>query len=319
MSSLCRPTLTFAVRGMIDAECAARVQRALEKVPGVRSASVDPILAQAQIDSNENETVQFERLAEAVERAGFAAIAPEEAAAIAQLGPDGATEPRWRVVLMWLAIVGVILPALWVSLYSIVPVPGTLLMLGRTIEGQGWRYSWSSLDVISPNLVRAVIASEDQSFCGHAGFDFQEIDRAMKRKNGRWRGASTISQQTAKNAFLWPGRSWLRKAFEAYFTIGIEALWSKRRIMEVYLNIAEWGPGVYGAEAASQYWFKKSAKSLTVSEAARLAAILPSPLHYRANPPGRYVAGRAGSVGSEMAEVRNSGLDSCTRIRKTRP
>ena len=203
-------------------------------------------------------------------------------------------------------------------LQRFLPVPATFLMATRLIEGEGWDYRWRSLDRMSPRLVEAVIASEDSTFCAHRGFDMEAIERALKanarsekRGSGRIRGGSTISQQTAKNAFLWPGRDWIRKGLEAGYTVAIEAVWGKRRIMEVYLNVAEWAPGVYGAEAAAQHWFGKSADDLTAREAARLAAILPSPRRYSASAPGPYVRRRTSRIQAAMGTVRNQGLASC--------
>ena len=181
---------------------------------------------------------------------------------------------------------------------------------------RSWR--WRSLDDISPRLVQAVIASEDSTFCAHNGFDMKAIERALqanaraeKRGSGRIRGGSTISQQTAKNVFLWPGRDWIRKGLEAGYTVAIETVWGKRRIMEVYLNVAEWAPGVYGAEAAAQHWFGKSADALTAREAARLAAILPSPRRYSASSPGPYVRRRTSRIQAAMGTVREQGLAAC--------
>lgn len=199
----------------------------------------------------------------------------------------------------WFLILGVAVPFVWTALYSVVPIPGTLLMAGRMLEGDGARAQWTALQAISPNLIRAVIAAEDNSFCTHQGFAWDEIEAAMEKaqaSGGPIRGASTITQQTAKNAFLWPARSYVRKGLEAYFTVLIETLWPKRRIMEVYLNIAEWGPGIFGAEAAAQYWFKKPAADLTLREAAALAAILPNPREYRAAKPGPYVSARTAKI-----------------------
>jgi monofunctional biosynthetic peptidoglycan transglycosylase len=161
-------------------------------------------------------------------------------------------------------------------------------------KSSGWQHDWVSIDEISKNLQLAVICSEDQNFLNHHGFDMKAIEKALEHnKTGRKiRGASTISQQTAKNVFLWPQRSWLRKGLEAYFTFLIELAWSKERIMEVYLNSIEMGNGVYGAEAASQYWFKKSASRLSQQEAAAIAAILPNPRVYRANPATNYIQSR---------------------------
>ncbi len=203
-------------------------------------------------------------------------------------------------------------------LQRFLPVPATFLMATRLIEGEGWDYRWRPLDRISPRLVEAVIASEDSTFCAHRGFDMEAIERALKanarsekRGSGRIRGGSTISQQTAKNAFLWPGRDWIRKGLEAGYTVAIETVWGKRRIMEVYLNVAEWAPGVYGAEAASQHWFGKSADDLTTREAARLAAILPSPRRYSASAPGPYVRRRTARIQAAMGTVREQGLAAC--------
>jgi monofunctional biosynthetic peptidoglycan transglycosylase len=191
-------------------------------------------------------------------------------------------------------------------------------MVSRAIEGEGLSYRWRSLDDISPRLVQAVIASEDSTFCAHNGFDMKAIERALqanaraeKRGSGRIRGGSTISQQTAKNVFLWPGRDWIRKGLEAGYTVAIETVWGKRRIMEVYLNVAEWAPGVYGAEAAAQHWFGKSADALTAREAARLAAILPSPRRYSASSPGPYVRRRTSRIQAAMGTVREQGLAAC--------
>lgn len=198
-------------------------------------------------------------------------------------------------------------------LQRFLPIPATFLMTTRAIEGEGWDYRWRSLDDISPRLVQAVIASEDSTFCAHRGFDMKAIENALKanERGGRIRGGSTISQQTAKNVFLWPGRDWIRKGLEAGYTVAIETVWGKRRIMEVYLNVAEWAPGVYGAEAAAQHWFGKSAADLSAREAARLAAILPSPRRYNAASPGPYVRRRASRIQAAMGTVREQGLAAC--------
>lgn len=205
-----------------------------------------------------------------------------------------------------------------VVIQRFVAPPPTFLMVSRAIEGEGLSYRWRSLDDISPRLVQAVIASEDSTFCAHNGFDMKAIERALqanaraeKRGSGRIRGGSTISQQTAKNVFLWPGRDWIRKGLEAGYTVAIETVWGKRRIMEVYLNVAEWAPGVYGAEAAAQHWFGKSADALTAREAARLAAILPSPRRYSASSPGPYVRRRTSRIQTAMGTVREQGLAAC--------
>ena len=222
-----------------------------------------------------------------------------------------------RPVLTVLLVLGLIVFG-GVAVLRFLPPPATFLMGVRLVEGEGMDYRWRSLDRISPRLVQAVIASEDATFCAHRGFDMKAIERALKanaqaeeRGSARIRGGSTISQQTAKNAFLWPGRDWIRKGLEAGYTVLIETAWGKRRIIEVYLNIAEWAPGVYGAEAAARHWFGKSAEDLTAPEAARLAAILPSPRRYHASSPGPYVRRRAARIQAAMRTVRNQGLDDC--------
>jgi len=191
-----------------------------------------------------------------------------------------------------------------VLLFRFVPIPATPLMLSRSIENDftKWKHNWVPIEEISPNLQLAVIASEDQNFLKHNGFDFQAIEKALEhnKKRKRKRGASTISQQTAKNVFLWEGRSWVRKGFEVYFTFLIELLWSKERIMEVYLNSIEMGNGIYGAEAASQYWFKKSAKKLSQREAAGIAAILPSPRKFKASNSSNYIERRKNHIVRQM-------------------
>lgn len=207
---------------------------------------------------------------------------------------------------------------LWAGLYAVAAPPGTLLMLQRKMSGDVIIHPWASLDQISPHLVTAVIAAEDTRFCLHNGIDFEAIDKALEEaENGRkLRGASTISQQTAKNAFLWNGGGWVRKGGEAWMTMLIETFWPKRRIMEVYLNIAEWGDGHFGAEAAAQARFGKSAKDLTAREAALLASVLPNPHKWRVDPPGPYVSRRAGTVRMRMSQVRRDGLDACVLQRK---
>ena len=182
---------------------------------------------------------------------------------------------------------------LFVILYKWVPVPFTPLMAIRYFEFPEERiqHDWVPISKISPHLQLAVISSEDQNFLNHSGFDVKAIEKAMENNKAgkRVRGASSISQQTAKNVFLWPQRSWFRKGLEVYFTFMIELFWSKERILEVYLNSIEMGKGIYGAEAASQAWFKKPAAKLTAYEAAAIAAILPNPRKYRANPASNYI------------------------------
>ncbi len=185
------------------------------------------------------------------------------------------------------------------------------LMIERHVEswfsGEPYqrRYQWVPMQKIAPALGVAVVAAEDQLFAEHAGFDWDAIEKAAiyNKKNKKTRGASTISQQTAKNLFLWSGRNWIRKGMEVYFTILIEILWPKERILETYLNIVELGNGIYGAEAASQYFFKKSAAKLSSSEAALLAAVLPNPRVYQADKPSGYIRGRQRWILSNMQRL----------------
>jgi monofunctional biosynthetic peptidoglycan transglycosylase len=197
---------------------------------------------------------------------------------------------------------------LTVILFKWVPVPFTPLMLIRNIEqwtegtSATFTHNWVSMDKISPNLVKAVIVSEDQKFFEHFGFDVEAIEKAYEgnKKGKKIKGGSTITQQTAKNVFLWPQRSYVRKGFEVYFSFLIEVFWSKERIIEVYLNSIEMGDGVYGAEAASQHWFRKSAKKLSTYEAASIAAILPNPRKYKAVRSSNYVERRKNWIIRQM-------------------
>lgn len=206
----------------------------------------------------------------------------------------------------------------WVIAYRFVPVPFTWPMARDAIQGKHVERSWVPLSGIAPAVPRAAIGAEDSRFCEHYGFDFAAMEAAAARNakaadNGsaKVRGGSTISQQTAKNAFLWPGRSYLRKGLEAYFTVLIEAIWGKPRIMEVYLNIAEMGPGIYGVEAAAQHYFNISAAQLTPAQSARLAAILPQPIKRNAAKPGRFVKRYANRIERRARVVRNEGIDGC--------
>ena len=207
-------------------------------------------------------------------------------------------------LIVWLFVFSITI----VIVFKWVPVPITPLMVIRSVEqyrenkNSELKHNWVSIENISTNLQLAVICSEDQHFLTHNGFDIKAIEKAIEhnKKGKRIRGASTISQQTAKNVFLWPQRSWFRKGLETYFTFLIELFWSKERIMEVYLNSIEMGHGIYGAEAASQYWFKKSAIKLSKNEAAALAAILPNPLRYRANPATSYIQSRKNWIVNQM-------------------
>jgi len=217
-----------------------------------------------------------------------------------------------RLVLLFFGVT-VVVPVLLILIARFVPPVLTPLMIATWISEGGITRSWKPLEEISPNLVRAVIASEDGKFCSHYGFDLDAIDKALSNNanGGRLRGASTISQQTAKNLFLSQNRTFIRKGVEAYFTVLIEALWPKRRIMETYLNIAEWGPQRFGAEAASQANFRKPAAKLSALEAARLATILPNPKGYRADKPGPYVARQSTVIAARIGQVIRDRLDAC--------
>jgi monofunctional biosynthetic peptidoglycan transglycosylase len=219
-----------------------------------------------------------------------------------------------RGLMMLVLVFGFIGPVAVVVLYRYVPPPLTFLMVERMFQGHGFDRRWVPLSQISPRLTGAVIASEDSGFCSHHGFDFDAMQRAMESNEEnphKLRGGSTISQQTAKNVFLWPHRDYVRKGLEAYFTVLIEAVWGKPRIMEVYLNSIEWGPGVYGAEAAARRNFGVPARSLSAPQAARLAVIIPKPLDWKAAHPGRYVRRRSGTIAARAGVVRRQGLADC--------
>ena len=200
-----------------------------------------------------------------------------------------------------------------VLLFKFIPVPFTPLMFIRTIEQLSadekvvWKHDWVAIDDMAISIQKAVIASEDGKFTSHNGFDFEHIEKAYKNnlKGKKIKGGSTISQQTAKNVFLWPGRSYLRKGLEAYFTVLIEIVWGKERIMEVYLNSIEMGKGIYGIEAASEYWFNKTAKDLTKNEAAAIAAILPNPRSYKAKNGSAYINRRITKIKAQMKHYNN--------------
>ncbi len=197
-----------------------------------------------------------------------------------------------------------------VLLFKFVPVPITATMV---MDGNGITKDWTALSNIDRNMVRAVIAAEDGKFCTHDGFDREAIEEAMESnsRGGRIRGGSTISQQTAKNVFLWQGGGYVRKAFEAWFTVLIEKIWGKRRIMEVYLNVAETGIGTYGVEAGARRYFGKSAASLTPLEAARMAAALPLPKERSVKNPRGWLARHGNTISARIGSVRRDGLDSC--------
>jgi monofunctional biosynthetic peptidoglycan transglycosylase len=221
---------------------------------------------------------------------------------------------RIRRISTWLlklALALVALTVISVLLLRFIAPPASALMIERRIGS--WfgsaKYSpahtWVSLDKIAPHMVLAVIAAEDQHFLGHYGFDWAAIQRALNHneRSSRTRGASTLTQQTAKNLFLWSGRSWTRKGFEAYFTVLLEGLWSKRRILETYLNIVEFGDGIYGVEAASQRYFRKPARRLSAEEAALLAAVLPNPRRFKVNAPSEYVRDRQQWILQQMSQL----------------
>ncbi len=226
---------------------------------------------------------------------------------------------NWGKRALQLLLALTLIPVILVIIYRFVPIPGTFLMAQRAIEGDDTKRNMVGLDQISPYLVRSVIASEDANFCSHNGFDWRAIQVAMKsnERGRKLRGGSTISQQTAKNVFLWPQRSYVRKGLEAGFTVLIETLWPKRRIMEAYLNVAEFGPGIFGAEAGALTHFKKHAKDLSPLEAARLAAILPSPRKWSPTSPTRRIARKSNGIVRGARIVRDNGLDSC--IYKPKP
>lgn len=207
-------------------------------------------------------------------------------------------------IILWVILGCFAASIVLVALTKFIPIYYTPFMLRRSIEwaadggGYEFRKSWVSIDEISKNMPMAVVASEDNLFLQHNGFDWAAIERAKKHnaKGKKIQGGSTISQQTAKNVFTFASRTYLRKGIEAYFTVLIELIWGKERIMEVYLNVVELGKNVYGVEAASEYYFHHSAKRLTKYEAASLAAVLPSPRRYKVNNPGPYVSRRISQI-----------------------
>lgn len=219
---------------------------------------------------------------------------------------ESVTKARWRIILKRVVLIAAsvgVLHLVAVILLRWVDVPVSAFMLRSLFSGEGLHYHWIAWDRISPNIAIAVIASEDQRFPTHSGFDFNSIAEAIERNEKRKRplGASTISQQTAKNLFLWSGRSWIRKGLEAYATIVIEACWPKRRILEVYLNIAEFGPGIYGVSEAARLLFKTDAGRVTLYEASLLAAALPNPRQRRADRPTAYLRHRAAEIREQVA------------------
>ena len=222
------------------------------------------------------------------------------------------TALRW---LMKAALVFVLVSVLWVGVYRFVPVPFTFTMAGDLLQGRSVTKDGMSLDEMSANMPRAAIAGEDARFCSHHGFDWKGIASAAasNARGGRIRGGSTISQQTAKNAFLFQGGGYVRKGFEAWFTVLIEAMWPKRRIMEVYLNVAETGIGTYGANAAAIRYFNHDARRLSPTEAARIAAVLPLPKKRAAIAPTGFVRRHGNVIARYVGVVRRGGLDACVR------
>ena len=215
----------------------------------------------------------------------------------------------------------IVLGVFWgggIALFSVMPVPFSAVMVERQLGawlsgdfGYVAHLDWVSMDEISPWMGLAVIAAEDQKFPEHWGFDVSAIEKALahnERNENRIRGASTLSQQTAKNLFLWDGRSWVRKGLEAGLTLGMETVWSKKRILTVYLNIAEFGDGIFGVEAASQRYFHKPASKLTMAEAALLAAVLPNPIRFKANAPSGYVRSRQAWILRQMRQLGGEGF-----------
>ena len=219
---------------------------------------------------------------------------------------------RWLRLLLWLPVLFVAGTVLQVAVLRFVDPPTSAFMLAR--QAEAWRqgdrefrvaHDWRDLKHISPYLPLAVIAAEDQNFAAHSGFDFEAIGKAMDHnaRGKRVRGGSTISQQVAKNLFLWQGRSWLRKGLEAWYTLLIELMWPKQRILEVHVNVAEFGDGIYGAQAAARSFWGKDASRLTAEQSARLAAVLPAPRRYSAVKPGPYVQRRAAWIQRQMRQL----------------
>jgi monofunctional biosynthetic peptidoglycan transglycosylase len=216
----------------------------------------------------------------------------------------------FRLILAFL-----VLSLFFVILFRFVPPPITLTMVGDMVGGRSVTKDWMSLSQMDPDMARAAIAAEDGNFCKHHGFDFTAIEKALAGNEAgkRYRGGSTISQQTAKNVFLWQGRSWLRKGLEAYFTTLIELGWGKQRIIEVYLNVAETGIGTYGANAGAMRYFHHDASRLTPTEAARIAAILPLPKKRDAVDPAGFVRRYGNNIAARMPKMQRAGFYSCLK------
>ena len=219
-------------------------------------------------------------------------------------------------ILGWIAklvMAFVLISVLWVLAYRFINPPITATMLGDVLAGRGATRDWMAIEEIDRDMVRAAIAAEDSKFCSHSGFDLQAIEEAAKRNasGGRIRGGSTISQQTAKNAFLWQGGGYFRKGLEAWFTLLTEAMWDKRRIMEIYLNLAETGVGTYGVNAGAQRYFDHDASALSRTEAARIAAVLPLPKERGAVAPKGFTRRYGNTIAARSGVVGRQGLDSC--------
>ena len=207
----------------------------------------------------------------------------------------------------------IVISVLWVLAYRFIPPPITVTMLGDIVAGRALHRDWMNLSAMDRDMARAVIAGEDGKFCTHDGFDREAIEKAIKRnaRGGRIRGGSTISQQVAKNAFLWQGGGYVRKGLEVWFTILVENIWGKRRIMEVYLNIAETGIGTYGANAGAIRYFGHDASSLSPTEAARIAAVLPLPKKRDAISPSGFTRRHGNRLAANVGVVRRDALDTC--------
>jgi len=232
-------------------------------------------------------------------------------------GQDGHGTPWIRRILSVLFFFALPAPVLLLLIFRFAPIPATPQMLVRLVTFNEVHYHWRSADEISPYLGRAVIGAEDQNFCTHNGFDWKEIQDAIKEHERhpkkRLRGGSTISQQAAREVFLTSWRSYIRKGAEAYLTVLMEALWPKKRILEVYLNVVDWGHGNFGAEAAAENYFGVPAAELTKEQAARLAAILPNPEAWKAVHPGRYVRKRTTKLVGWQQAVSRDALDWCLK------
>jgi monofunctional glycosyltransferase len=229
-----------------------------------------------------------------------------------------------RRIIGWvvkLVLAFLIISVLWVLAYRFVNPPLTATMLGDILGGRGATRAWLPITRIDRDMVRAAIAAEDSKFCSHGGFDFEAIEDAMKRNasGGRIRGGSTISQQTAKNAFLWQGGGYFRKGLEAWFTFLIENLWGKRRIMEVYLNLAETGVGTYGVNAGAERYFGHDASAMSATEAARIAAVLPLPKERGAVAPKGFTRRYGNTIAARIGVVGRDGLDACVYRGATAP